>query len=138
MMSKRDEEHMMVPTQPTTHLVMGKADFAFGFFEVELNWPAHTTDLHEITLGRVSRAVAELVFDQAVSSRLRGMISQSSPANLTETITFANQVDAGVVKINEPTRVWSSTLPSADSNNREPITARNRDKTQWIFIPAPR
>jgi hypothetical protein len=80
----------------------------------------------------------EAVFDQAGSSRLRRMISQNSPANLTENITIAYQVDAGVVKINEPTRVWCSTLPSADSNNRAPITTKNKDKTQWIFIPAPR
>ena len=47
----------------------------------------------------------EVVFDQAGSSRLQRMISQNSPENSTETIAFANQVDAGVDKINEPTRV---------------------------------
>jgi acyl-CoA reductase-like NAD-dependent aldehyde dehydrogenase len=31
------------------------------------------------------------------------MISQSSPTNLKEAFAFANQVDAGVVKVNEPT-----------------------------------
>ena len=103
MMSNRDEEHMMVPTQPTTHLLMVKADFAFGFFEDGLNWPAHAIDPHELAQGRVSRGVAEVVFDQTGLSRLRRMISQSSPANLKEAFAFANQVDAGVVKINEPT-----------------------------------
>jgi alpha-ketoglutaric semialdehyde dehydrogenase len=39
------------------------------------------------------------------------MISQNSPANLTETITFANQVDAGVVKVNEPTRGLALNAP---------------------------
>jgi hypothetical protein len=55
MMSKRDEEHMMVPTQPTTHLVMVKAEFAFGFFEDGLNWSVHGTDPHELAQGRVTR-----------------------------------------------------------------------------------
>lgn len=102
-MSKRDEDHMMAPTQPTTYLVMVKADFAFGFFEDSLSWPAHATDPYEIAQGRVRRAVAEVVFDLAGSSRLRRMIHQSTPSNLKEAFAFANQVDAGVVKINEPT-----------------------------------
>ena len=55
MMSKRDEEHMMVPNQPTTHLVMVKAEFAFGFFEDGLNWLVHATDPHELAQGRVTK-----------------------------------------------------------------------------------
>jgi len=55
MMSNRDEEHMMVPTQPTTHLVMVKAEFAFGFFEDGLNWLVHATDPHELAQGRVTK-----------------------------------------------------------------------------------
>ena len=96
-MSKWDEEHMMVLTQPTTHLVMINADLEDG-----LNWPAHATDPMELAQGRVKRGVAEVVFDQTGSSRLRRMISQSLPANLKEAFAFANQFDAGVVKINEP------------------------------------
>jgi hypothetical protein len=59
MMSTRDEEHMMVPNQPTTHLVMVKAEFAFGFFEDGLNWPVHATNPHELAQERVSMAVAK-------------------------------------------------------------------------------
>ncbi len=77
MMSKRDEEHMTVPTLPTTHLVMVKAEFAFGFFEDGLNWPVHATDPHELAQGRVRRAVAEVVFDLAGSSRLHRMIHRA-------------------------------------------------------------
>ncbi|HSB66329.1 MAG TPA: aldehyde dehydrogenase family protein [Anaerolineales bacterium] len=133
MMSKRDEEHMMVPTQPTTHLVMVKADFAFGFFEDGLNWPAHTTDPHEITLGRVSRAVAEVVFDQAVSSRLRRMINQSSPANFKEAFAFANQVDVGVLKINEPTTAFALNAPFSGFKQSCANTFKEQGQTAMDF-----
>ena len=94
---------MMVQNQPTTHIVMVKGDFAYGCFEDGLTFPAHAIDPLELTPGRICRAVAEVVFAQAVSSRLQWMISQSAPANLKKAFAFANQVDAGVVKINEPT-----------------------------------
>ncbi len=53
----------MVPSQPTTHLVIVKADFAFGFFEDGFDRPAHPAYAHELAQGRVSRGVAEVVFD---------------------------------------------------------------------------
>jgi len=133
MMSKRDEEHMMVPTQPTTHLVMVKPDFAFGFFEDGLNWLAHTTDPHEIALGRVSRAVAEVLFDQAVSSRLRRMISQSSPANFKEAFAFANQVDVGVLKINEPTTALALNAPFSGFKQSSANTFKEQGQTAMDF-----
>jgi hypothetical protein len=103
MITRRDEEYMMVLTQPSMHLVMVKADIAFGYFEDRLIWPMHATDPHKLAQGRVNRIVAQVVFGQAGSSRLWRMISQSSPANLKKAFTIANQVNAGVVKINQPT-----------------------------------
>jgi Aldehyde dehydrogenase family len=133
MMSKRDEEHMMVPTRPTTHLGMVKAEFAFGFFEDGLNWLAHTTDQHEIALEHVSRAVAEVVFDQAVSSRLRRMIHQSSPANFKEAFAFANQVDVGVLKINESTTALALNAPFSGFKQSSANTFKEPGQTDMDF-----
>src|SRR3990172_2644841 len=62
-MSQRDQQHMMMPTQPTACFVVVKTDFAFGFFEDGFNRPAHAADAHELAERRIGGRIAEVVFD---------------------------------------------------------------------------
>ena len=54
---------MMMPTQPTTHLIMIKADFTFGFFKDGFDWPSHAADAYELDHGCASRGIAEVKLD---------------------------------------------------------------------------
>jgi hypothetical protein len=123
----------MVQNQPTTHLVMVKGDFAYGCFEHGLTWPAYATDPLELAQGRINRAVAEVVFDQAWSSRLRWMISQNAPINLKKAFAFANQVDAGVVKINEPTTGLALNAPFGGFKQSSANTFKEQGQTAMDF-----
>src|SRR3990172_8853702 len=54
---------MMVPSYPTSHLVMIHADFTFGFFKDGFNWPSHSADSDKLTQRSADRSIAEKVFD---------------------------------------------------------------------------
>ena len=63
MMSQRDQQHMVMPTQPTAHFVMVKTDFAFGFFENGFDRPTHAADADELDQGCIGRSIAEVKLD---------------------------------------------------------------------------
>jgi len=67
-MSQRNEEHMMMPSDPTPHLVMIHADFTFGFFEDSFNRPSHSTNPDQLSQRNADRSITEKVFD------LRGIV----------------------------------------------------------------
>src|SRR3989304_6317672 len=54
---------MMMPSQPTPHLVMIHTDFAFGFFKYSFNRPSHSADPDELIQRSTDRRIAEKVFD---------------------------------------------------------------------------
>src|SRR4030067_2622396 len=54
---------MMMPSQPTPHLILIHTDFAFGFFEDGFDWPSHPADPHKLIERCVGRSIAEKVFD---------------------------------------------------------------------------
>src|SRR5271157_205402 len=62
-MSQRNQEHMMMPSYPTPHLVMIHTDFTFGLLEDSFNWPSHSADPDKLTQRSAERSIAEKVFD---------------------------------------------------------------------------
>ena len=62
-MSQRNEEHMMMPSEPTAHLVMIHPDFTFGFFKDGFNGPSHSADPDKLIQRSADRRIAEKVFD---------------------------------------------------------------------------
>ena len=62
-MSQRNQQHMMMPTLPTAHLVMIHPDFPFGFFKDRFDGPSHTADANELIQRSVAGSIAEKVFD---------------------------------------------------------------------------
>src|SRR5215210_2931947 len=54
---------MMMPSDPTPHLVMIHSDFAFGLFENGFNRPSHSADSYELVQRSIDRSIAEKVFD---------------------------------------------------------------------------
>jgi Aldehyde dehydrogenase family len=103
-------------------------------FEDGLDWPAHATDPMELAQRCVSRAVAEVVFNQVGSSRLQRMISQSSPANLKKAFPFANQVDAGVVKINGLTTGLTLNIPFGGFKQSSTNTFKEQGQAAMDFF----
>lgn len=63
MMSERNQEHMMMPSDPTAHLVMIHADFPFGFFKNGSNWPSHSAHSNQLRQWNADRRITEKVFD---------------------------------------------------------------------------
>jgi len=53
MMSQRNQQHMMMPTQPAAHFVVVETNLAFSFFENGFNWPTHAADAHEFDQGSI-------------------------------------------------------------------------------------
>jgi len=51
--SMRDacERHVAIPSGPSAHLIVVKANFAFGLLKIHLNLPACSSDTHEIREG---------------------------------------------------------------------------------------
>ena len=62
-MSQRNQEHMMMPSQPAAHFVMIHSDFAFGFFKDGFNRPTHAAHPHQLAQRCMSGSIAEIVFD---------------------------------------------------------------------------
>ena len=58
----------MMPSDPTSHLVMIHADFTFGFFEDSFNRPSHSTNPSQLSQWNADRRITEKVFD------LRGIV----------------------------------------------------------------
>ena len=54
---------MMMPSQPTSHLVMIHPDFAFGLFENKFDRPSHSANPHKLLQRHADRRIAEIVFD---------------------------------------------------------------------------
>ena len=77
-MSQRDQQHVVMPTDPTAHFIMIKTDFAFGFFENCFDGPAHAAEAHELNQGCGGGGIAEIELDFRGSSRLRRMINHIS------------------------------------------------------------
>src|SRR5688572_13351461 len=44
MMSQRNEQHMVMPTQPTAGFIMVEAEFAFAFFKNDFDRPTHAAE----------------------------------------------------------------------------------------------
>ena len=61
------------------------------------------------------------------------MISQSSPANLKEAFAFANQVDVGVLKINEPTTALALNAPFSGFKQSSANTFKEQGQTAMDF-----
>ncbi len=53
----------MMPSDPTPHLVLIHADFAFTLFKNGFYRPSHAADPNELRAGRADRRIAEIVFD---------------------------------------------------------------------------
>ena len=62
-MSERDPQHVVVPSQPATQLVMVETDLAFCFFEYRFNRPSHSANTDQLMQRDLSRSIAEVVFD---------------------------------------------------------------------------
>src|SRR5271157_5590510 len=62
-MSQGDQQHMVMPTQPTAHLVVIKPDFTFSFFKDGFDWPSHSADADKLDHGCSGGSIAEVVFD---------------------------------------------------------------------------
>src|SRR5271157_865548 len=54
---------MMMPSQPTAHLVMIHPDFTFGLFKDGFNRPSHTADPDKLFQGNIDGSIGEKVFD---------------------------------------------------------------------------
>jgi hypothetical protein len=78
-MSERNQKHMVVPTQPATHLTVVQADFALGFFEDGFNRPTHTADTDKPTQRCIGGSIAEVVFDhrgEPLKGRIRYYVTR--------------------------------------------------------------
>ena len=108
MMSQKDQEHMVMPTYPTTHFIMIQADFAFGFFERGFDWPAHSTDTDELNDRRIRGGVAEVELDDGRilevtahdqpdiwSRQVAAGLAQAQKSELTNDRAFAAFLDPG-------------------------------------------
>jgi len=63
MMSQRDEQHVVMPAEPTAHFVMIETNFGFGSFENRFDGPAHAAKANELDHGCGSGGIAEVEFD---------------------------------------------------------------------------
>jgi hypothetical protein len=62
-MSKSNQEYMMMPAQPISQFVMIQPDFAFGFFKDGFDGPTLATHAYKLNQGSFSGIVAEVVFN---------------------------------------------------------------------------
>src|SRR5688500_19346616 len=65
MVCQRDEQPMVMPTQPTAQFVVVEADFAFGFLKNDFNRPTHPTDAHQFEQGNADGRIAEVELELA-------------------------------------------------------------------------
>ena len=63
MMSQRNQQHMVMPAQPTAGFIMVEAQFPFTFFKDGLDRPAQTAKTDQFQQGSVSRGIAEVELD---------------------------------------------------------------------------
>ena len=60
MMRQSDQQHVMVPTDPTAHFVVIETDFALRFFENGFDRPTHAADADEFDHGGFGGCVTEV------------------------------------------------------------------------------
>ena len=107
-MSQRYQQHMMMPSQPTAHLIMIKADFTFGFFKDSFDRPTHAADTYELGQGCISRSITEIVLDdrriiQITADnqpnlwlwQIPARLAQSQESEVTHDGSFAAFFDSG-------------------------------------------